>query len=673
MNYNLLELDNLSEKEKEIALKILNDLSNGNSKSFNQLKYADFKEIPVDIETFITDDRYLGKAWKDSRGNLKLYPYWLTRLKELFPDNITTNYNNAIFTGARGLGKSEVAITCALYLMYRLMCLKDPHEYLHLKPTEKVAFAFMNITLTLAEEIGVTKFQSTVKSSPWFLERGTLSGRGEQRWNPPDWISIIVGSQASHVIGQPVYFCLVDEISFIKNQDIDKQKKIAIDIVDTAIGGMKTRFIHKGENPTLMILASSKRSEKSFLETHMKKKIADEESSCLIVDEAVWNVKPRDTYSGKEFKVGIGNRFLVSEIIPDNVDIKHYIDKGYKVINVPIEFKEDFKDDIDRALCDFAGVSSSDLIKYISGQRLIQCKRDNYKNAFIKDIIEVGNAKEDVLQYYNFFDLERIDPLLKSRPMFIHLDMSLSGDKTGIAGVWILGKKPHVDGIPDSKELYYKVAFSVSVKPPKGYQVSFEKTRQFIYWLRDQGFNIRGISSDTFQNADLAQQLKNQGFDYCIISVDRVNPESHVCEPYQYFKNSLYEERIELYDDCRLLTEEILGLEKNSSGKIDHPDEGRSGSKDQSDAVCGAIWNASRHSDEFEFEYGDTLSAITQVSSSINEEMKNQVLLNFEEELKNAHLFSSQSNQEIGLDFGRGKARKVNNNAFYLAQGIVCF
>lgn len=228
MNYNLLELDNLSEKEKEIALKILNDLSNGNSKSFNQLKYADFKEIPVDIETFITDDRYLGKAWKDNRGNLKIYPYWLKRLKELFPDNITTNYNNAIFTGARGLGKSEVAVTCGLYLMYRLMCLKDPHEYLHLKSTEKVAFAFMNITISLAEEIGVTKFQATVKSSPWFLERGTLSGRGEQRWNPPEWISIIIGSQATHVIGQPVYFCL-DGDTIISTEFGDKKINELVD------------------------------------------------------------------------------------------------------------------------------------------------------------------------------------------------------------------------------------------------------------------------------------------------------------------------------------------------------------------------------------------------------------------------------------------------------------
>lgn len=58
-------------------------------------------------------------------------------------------------------------------------------------------------------------------------------------------------------------------------------------MMDTAIGGMKTRFIKNGRNPTLLILASSKRSEKSFLEEHMKKKLAEEDENVLIVDEPV--------------------------------------------------------------------------------------------------------------------------------------------------------------------------------------------------------------------------------------------------------------------------------------------------------------------------------------------------------------------------------------------------
>jgi hypothetical protein len=76
--------------------------------------------------------------------------------------------------------------------------------------------------------------------------------------------------------------------------------------------------------------------------------------------------------------------------------------------------------------------------------------------------------------------------------------MSKSGDKTGIAGIWIIGKRPTAGNENSSKELFYRVAFSVSIEAPKGYEISFEKNRNFIRWLREQGFNIKGISSDTY-------------------------------------------------------------------------------------------------------------------------------------------------------------------------------
>ena len=156
-------LDNLSDKEKEAVLEILNQYSNtGSSKKLKELVSADYKEIPVDIITFIKDPKYLGKAWYTSDGQCKLFPYWEEKLKELFPDPYSINFNTFIESGARGIGKSEIAVTCALYIMYRVMCLRNPLEYFNLKPTEKLAFAFMNITEALAYDIGVSKFQATV-------------------------------------------------------------------------------------------------------------------------------------------------------------------------------------------------------------------------------------------------------------------------------------------------------------------------------------------------------------------------------------------------------------------------------------------------------------------------------------------------------------------------------
>lgn len=137
--------------------------------------------------------------------------------------------------------------------------------------------------------------------------------------------------------------------------------------------------------------------------------------------------------------------------------------------------------------------------------------------------------------------------------------------------------------------MYYRVAFSVSIKAPKGFDISFAKHRNFIRWLRDQGFAIKGISCDTFQSTQMQQELKSDGFNVKVVSVDRVDNTTRQQTQYAYFKTTMGDRRIEVYDKCDFLTEEVLGLERLSDGHIEHPDAGKSGSKDQIDAVVGAL------------------------------------------------------------------------------------
>lgn len=631
-------LDQLTPQEKELALSVLKEYaSTGHSTLLDDIILEDYAEMPVDIETFVDSYEYLGNAWHDSEGKTKLYPYWRKELKKLFPDNITTVVNNAILSGSRGRGKSEIASLIGAYLLHRLLCLKDPVAYFHLKPTEKIVFAFMNIKLALAEEIGISKFQNTLQSSPWFLAHGELEGRTKKVWVPKKFndqvaIDIKIGSQADDLIGLPIYFAFFDEISFMKNQDVEKQKEKARDMINTAIGGMKTRFVHKGKNPTLLILASSKRSDKSFLEEHMKQKLKSEKDNVYISDGSVWEVKPKGTYSEQTFRIALGNKFLQSMVIPDDQDEEPYIDKGYKIIRAPIDFRADFLDDIDRALCDFAGISSSSITKYISGMSYSEIITDRIQNPFKTEILTIGNGPDDIdVQYYNFFDISKIDPKLRSKPLYIHLDMSKTGDRTGIAGVFIKGKKPSSDPNLQDKDLFYSLAFSVAIKAPKGREISFEKNRQFIRWLKSKGFNIKGITSDTYQSADLQQILQAEGYPISILSVDRVDASDKTCKPYLAFKSAIYEKRLEVYGD-RLLKQEITDLERNmDSGKVDHPD---GGSKDISDAVCGALYNASLNAEQFAYDYGESAEEILRMNSDNGNSESQQFTLDLEEELK---------------------------------------
>ena len=653
-------LDNLTEEERKEVLKILNQLSvNGESKSYNNLLYSDYEEIPVDIETFLKTSKYLGRGLIDDEGRFTVFPYWVEMLKKIYPDPLKpAKYNTLALTGSIGIGKSFVAVLIGLYELYRMMCLKDPYVYYGLQPIDKISFAVMNITLDASRGVAWDKMQQLLQSSEWFMEKGTVSGTVNEEWHPPKGIELIAGSLSRHIIGRAVFWSFFDEISFQPNQDVEKQKEKAKALVNTAIARMQSRFMRGNVNPTILVLASSKRTEQSYMETFIESKKKNESKTTLVIDEPQWVIR-EDKNTVQKFNVAIGNKFLSSEVIPLNAtekDLSIYRDRGYNIIQVPMGYYENFIDDIDIALQDIAGISTTQSSKYIAGQRLAEVKDRELKNPFTKDIIEVGNAKEDITQYSEFFNMDYVDKSMMEKPLYVHLDMSISGDKTGIAGIWIKGIRNSTENKPVNNELVYKLAFSVAVKAPKGYQISFEKNRQFIYWLREQGFNVRGVSCDTFQSYDLLQQLSAKNFNTEIISVDRVDSD-RICKPYQNFKSTIYEQRIEMYDST-LLTEEIIGLERNNNnGKIDHSPSGIN-SKDISDAVCGALWNASKHAEEFDFEFGDRIDSMIDVSSEVSEEnYKNQLVIDFEDELKKVSseftnsLNRNNQHQQLGDDF----------------------
>ena len=121
--------------------------------------------------------------------------------------------------------------------------------------------------------------------------------------------------------------------------------------------------------------------------------------------------------------------------------------------------------------------------------------------------------------------------------------------------------------------------------------------------------------------------------------MDRVESDDSkqkLCKPYHFFKSTIYEERIDMCGvGADLLTEEITDLERNNgTGRIDHPDGGMTGSKDISDAVCGAVWNASQHAEEFAYDYGETLGDTLSANTEQTAADQQQVLVDFQQEMQ---------------------------------------
>lgn len=165
------------------------------------------------------------------------------------------------------------------------------------------------------------------------------------------------------------------------------------------------------------------------------------------------------------------------------------------------------------------------------------------------------------------------------------------------------------------------------------YDISVEKYHNFIL---ANGTVVHNC--DTFQSAQIRQDLAADGFTTEIVSVDRVTKDANgkpICLPYHYLKSSIYERRLIMYQKCDLLTDELIGLERKSDGHVDHTKRGIN-SKDQSDAVCGATWLASKYSEEYSYNYGDSLDATFEANDSKSElDFRKQSIIDFQNEILN--------------------------------------
>ena len=457
-----------------------------------------------------------------------------------------------------------------------------------------------------------------------------------------------------------------DEVNWGLTTDTEKLKKKYKSLISQIDARMKSRFMRTLPDgstylPTLNIIASSKNNEQSFLDSFIQTKKINESKTTLIVDEPQWVVDSRKDNKVKFF-VAIGNKFLANELLPlttTEEDLKLYKQKGYSILPVPIGYYENFQDNLDGSLMDIAGIASQSTIKYISGMIWNAIKVDTYENPFTKEIIEVGT--NDELSYGDFFDITKVPVDLKNKPLFVHLDMSKSGDKTGIAGVYVIGKRTKVKGENSTSELHYKTAFNVSIKAPKGHEISFDKNRQFIRWLKEKGFKIKGVSADSYNSAQIGQQLTADGFKFKTISVDIVDNKAKVCLPYAYFKSTLTDKRIQVYSKCDFLTEEVLGLEREGNGKIEHPEQGTQGSKDSIDAIVGALWHSNDYADQFAYDYGENLVNILDVNLDPAQAMQNQLTVNMNEALK----------EVLMQNYLSKSPQKQENNGLLQSKGIL--
>lgn len=558
------------------------DLYSGHGKDaiMHQLaKMGGFKEPVPSIEQFIDDPYYLGKSLGQG-----LYPIWREAAKELYPTPYYSPYQEIVLTGAIGLGKSTMSLLITLYDVCRMLSLENPHKHYNLIESTVISFALMNATKGLAGSVLYAQIIEWIEASPYFKSK--LSPKNHNRSLFINNIDITMGSRGRDMLGQATAGAIFSEIN-----DMNVVGNQAQDNFDTIATRRESRFGGKGAGKEILghlILDSSNKGARSFIDDRIEDKRRNNINDFKIFSFSHWKAKWfLGNYSGEFFRVYAGNEtidpFIVTE---DKEEIVKKLD-GSRLIDVPIEHREAFESNIIKSLGDLAGVSTFSTFSYITSNEIIT-KVFNRFNIVTKPLIVLDFFDQNQL-LEQFIDL-KLSVFINKSPRFIHIDLGLKWDSTGIActyqdGYAEINRFDPLTGLQTiDRSPRFVTEWVMEIRAIPGQEVPIYKIRDFILTAKRIGYPVHTVSTDGFQSSNLRQDLKLKGINTELISVDRTK------DPYSLMRNAMLEGRVDAPNVDKLI-KEVKELQENDD-KYDHPE---TGSKDIVDAVCGSIWSCSQN------------------------------------------------------------------------------
>lgn len=545
-----------------------------------------YKKKPVTIEHFINDQQYLGKYFK---GNRAFFPFWMEKLKTIYPTEFHSSSYELIWDLPIGSGKTLTATVILLYEIYKLQCLKNPHEYYGLADGIRIVFTIFSASLSLSTDVNWEYFEAFLTTSPYFINNCPLPEGGKLKSKDsvvfPGNICIDLGSMSTHALGKAVFGGMLDEANFQRvHSQQAKEGYLAIK------RRRESRFMGVGgEVPGKLILLSSPRFSTDFLAE--QKKTSRGVSSVFILENVpIWEVRKdseKDIYSGKTFQIFIGSAthdpFIIEDGSPPIPDVS-------KVEEVPVEYLEAFRSDLKSSLRDIRGLDVQGASAFITSPQkfnlICTMKHRFHKEVVVLDFFDV----QDTVWRYSDKDYFSRFPFPESY-RFIHIDLAKNHDRAAAASIFACSDTETLgpdnrdaakqgDVVKKRERMYYcEWLLYLSAKP--GQEIPFFKIREFIVYLKKQGYPILKVSADQYQSADMLQQLKLSGIQTENVSVDKTRL------PYMAIRELIYRGKI-LLPRVTLMMNEFLELQDDTE-VIDHPSNG---SKDGSDAVTGALWNA---------------------------------------------------------------------------------
>jgi hypothetical protein len=565
------------------------------------LQDSPFEETPVDAKTFVESSDYLGQPplsdiqYEIVEAMSQIYKK--ADLELLLGDVEGARYydkytkNEIILQLGKGSGKDFTSTVACAYIVYKLLCLKDPARYFGKPSGDAIDLINVAINAQQAKNVFFKGFKTKIEKSPWF------AGKYNAKVDSIEFdktITVYSGhSERESHEGLNLLLAVLDEISGFASEvgTGNEQGKTADNIYKAFRGTVDSRFPDLGK----VVLLSFPRYQGDFISQKYDSVIADKD----IVHKS--------------------HKFIINPLLdetPDNTlqiewEEDHII--SYKFPGVWALKRPTWEVNPTRSIDDFKIAFYTDL-----GDAMMRflCMPTYSSDAFFKqkDKLEKCMTLRNPVDEFRRFDQGFVpDP---NKTYYIHADLAQRHDKCAVA-IAHVDKWVNLQVIKDYEQVAPIVVVDAVAwwEPKKEGAVNLSEVKNWIINLRRLGFNIGKVTFDRWQSYDIQQELKAVNINTDTVSVAKKH--------YEDLAMLIYEDRIAM-PSIPLLLEELSELKIMKNNRVDHP---RKSSKDLADAVCGAAFGAISYTSKennLEIEVRTWSSAHKEMQKQRRQELENE-------------------------------------------------
>jgi hypothetical protein len=534
------------------------------------LEDTPFAEAPVDAKTFVEGEAYLGQPpLSDVQYDIveaMSQIYKQEDLARIMGSTEGTRYfkkytkNEIILQLGKGSGKDFTSAVACSYIVYKLLCLKDPARYFGKPSGDAIDIINVAINAQQAKNVFFKGFKSKIERSPWFAGRFYAKADSIEFDHA---ITVYSGhSERESHEGLNLLLAVLDEISGFATEigTGNDQGKTADNIYKAFRASVDSRFPDYGK----VALLSFPRFPGDFISQRYDAVIAEKEV-IIKTHKFVMNPDLPEDSEGNSLEIQWEEDIILSYKYPGMFALKRptwVVNPTRKVDDFKLAFYTDMGDAMQRFAC----------VPTFTSDRFFK-QTDKVRQAM--------SLRNPLDSFRRFEETFQPDP---EKIYYVHADLAQKHDKCAVA-IAHVEKWVNIQVIKDYEQVAPVVVVDAVAwwEPKIEGPVNLSEVKQWIQNLRRLGFNIGLVSFDRWQSFDIQNELKQVGMRTDTVSVAKKH--------YEDMAMLIYEDRLAM-PAIDLLFEELSELKITKNNRVDHP---RKLSKDLADAVCGSIYGAISH------------------------------------------------------------------------------